>query len=84
MLMIFLFSSYWLNTSLNFVITLILVIQACLFSIEQEKNGKLSFLDVEISQEKGKFVATVYRKPTFTGVNTHFESSLPIIKICPD
>ena len=29
------------------------------FSFEQEKNGKLSFLDVEVSREKGKFVTTV-------------------------
>ena len=38
------------------------------FSFEQEKNGKLSFLDIEASREKGKFVTTVYRKPTFSGV----------------
>ena len=49
------------------------------FSFEQEKNGKLSFLDVEVSREKGKFVKTVYRKPTFSGVYTHFESFLPTI-----
>ena len=49
------------------------------FSFEQEKNGKLSFLDVEVSQEKGKFVTTVYRKPTFSGVYTHFESFLPTV-----
>ena len=29
------------------------------FSFEQEKNGKLSFLDIEVSQEKGKFVTTL-------------------------
>ena len=46
---------------------------------EQEKNGKLSFLDVEVSREKGKFVTTVYRKPTFSGVYTHFESFLPTV-----
>ena len=38
------------------------------FSIEQEINGKLLFLDVEVSQQQGKFVTTVYRKPTFTDV----------------
>ena len=38
------------------------------FSFEQAKNGKFSFLDVEVSREKGKFVTTVYRKPTFSGV----------------
>ena len=43
------------------------------------KNGKMSYLDVEISWEKGKFVTTVYHKPTFSGVYTHFESFLPSI-----
>ena len=32
-----------------------------------------------MSREKGKFVTTVYRKPTFTGVYTHFERFLPTI-----
>ena len=49
------------------------------FSFEQEKNRKLSFLDIEVSREKGKYVTTVYRKPTFSGVYTHFESFLPTI-----
>ena len=49
------------------------------FFFEQEKNGKLSFLDIKVSREKGKFVTTVYRKPTFSGVYTHFESFLPTI-----
>ena len=44
------------------------------FYFEQEKNGKLSFLNIEMSWEKRKFVTTVYRKPTFSGVYTHFES----------
>ena len=49
------------------------------FSFEQEKNGKLPFLDVEVSREKGKIVTTVYRKPTFSGAYTHFESFLPTV-----
>ena len=49
------------------------------FSFEQEKNGKWSFLDIEVSREKGKFVTTVYRNPTFSSVYTHFESFLPTI-----
>ena len=49
------------------------------FSFEQEKNGKLSFLDVEVSQERREFVTTVYRKPTFSVVYTHFESFLPTV-----
>ena len=78
-LMTFLFSLNRLNTSRNFVSILILVIQTCLFSLNKKKYGKLSFLDIEVSREKGKFVTTVYRKPTFSGVCTHFESFLPTI-----
>ena len=49
------------------------------FSFEEEKNGSLFFLDVELSREGNKFVSTVYRKPTFIGVYTHFNSFLPTI-----
>ena len=49
------------------------------FSFEQEINGKLSFLDVEVSRQQGKFVTTVYRKPIFSGVYTHFDSFLPTV-----
>ena len=47
------------------------------FSFEQEINDKLSFLDVEVSRQQGKFVTTVYRTPTFSGVYTHFDRFLP-------
>ena len=40
------------------------------FSFEQEKDGKLFFLDVEESRQEGHFVTTAYRKPTFSGVYT--------------
>ena len=46
------------------------------FSVEQQKNGKLPFLDIKESCEKEKFVTIDYRKPTFSGVFTHFESFL--------
>ena len=46
------------------------------FSFEQEINDKLSFLDVEVSQQQGEFVTTVYKKPTFSGMYTHFDSFL--------
>ena len=49
------------------------------FSFEEEKNGKLSFLDIELSREEGKFVTTVYRKPALSGGYTHFESFLPTV-----
>ena len=44
------------------------------FSFEEKKNGKLSFLDIEVSREGNKFATTVYRKPIFSGVYTHFDS----------
>ena len=47
------------------------------FSYEEEKDNKMSFLDIEISRENGKFVTAVYRKPTFSGVYTHYDSFLP-------
>ena len=31
----------------------------------------------KVSREKGKFVTTVYKKPTFSGVCTYFGSFLP-------
>ena len=45
-------------------------------SFEKEVNGKSSFLDVEVSRQQGKFVTTVYRKPTCSGLYTHFYSLL--------
>ena len=52
------------------------------FSIEEEKNRKLSFLDVEVSRDRNKFSNTVYSKPTFSGIYTHVDSFLPTIYKC--
>ena len=46
------------------------------FSFEQEKNEKLSFLDVEVFREGNKFTTTVYCKSTFNGVYMHFDRFL--------
>ena len=43
----------------------------------RDKNGKLSFLHVEVSPEENRFATTVYCKPTFSGVYRHFNSFLP-------
>ena len=43
----------------------------------EENNGKLSFLDVEVSWEENTFVTTVYRKQPFSGVYMHFDSFFP-------
>ena len=48
------------------------------FSFETEKDGKMSFLDVNVFRENGKFVTNVYRKDTFTGVYTNFSSFIPL------
>ena len=49
------------------------------FSMETEKENTLSFLDVEVICEQGKFTTTIYRKPTFSGVYSNFESFLPSV-----
>ena len=47
------------------------------FTIESENQNRMSFLDVQISREDKTFTTSVYRKPTFSGVYTHFDSFLP-------
>ena len=49
------------------------------FTSELEKDGKLPFLDMLIDRNDGNITTSVYRKPTFTGVYTHFHSFLPSI-----
>ena len=40
-------------------------------------NNLLSFLDIKIIRDNNKFTTSVYRKPTFSGVLTNFESFVP-------
>ena len=47
------------------------------FTVEQEIVGSLLFLDVKICCKNGKFVTSVYRKPTFSGVFINYESIIP-------
>ena len=49
------------------------------FSVETEKESKLSFLDVEIIREQGRYTITIYRKPTFSDVYSNFECFLPSV-----
>ena len=44
------------------------------FTSEKEINNKLSLLDTETSRDKNQFITSVYRKPTFGGVFSHFGS----------
>ena len=46
-------------------------------TIENEKDNRMFFLDVNIIREKDKFTTSVYRKRTFSGIYTHFDSFLP-------
>ena len=47
------------------------------FTIETGQNNKISFLDVNVICEQSKFITSIYRKPTFSGVCTHFDSFVP-------
>ena len=44
---------------------------------EIERDGKLPFLDIDISSSESKFATSVYRTPTFTGLFTNFHSFIP-------
>ena len=45
------------------------------FTIEEETNGRLPFLDIAVSKlQSGSFHTTTYRKPTNTGLLTNFFS----------
>ena len=41
------------------------------------ETDPISFLDINVIREQGKFVTSAYRKPTFSGTYIHFESFLP-------
>ena len=41
---------------------------------ETENENSISFLDIKITRDKNKFMTSVYRKPTFSGVFTNFGS----------
>ena len=47
------------------------------FTIKNEKQNRMFFLGVQIIRENKTFTTSVYRKPTFRGVYTHFDSFLP-------
>ena len=47
------------------------------FTSDIEKDGKLPFLDMLVDRSGGQMITSIYRKPTFTGVYSHFTSFLP-------
>ena len=48
------------------------------FSCEVENDHVLNFLDILIRRED-RFVTSIYRKPTFSGIYSHFNSYAPLI-----
>ena len=44
------------------------------FTIEREKQNRMSFLGIAIIRKNKTFTTSVYLKPTFSGVYTHFDS----------
>ena len=49
------------------------------FTKETEENNSMPFLDVNTFREDNKFHTSVYRKKTFTGLYSHYDSLLPSI-----
>ena len=47
------------------------------FTYEVENEDKLVFLDVLITRDGGSFLTSLYRKPTFSGLYSHYESFMP-------
>ena len=46
----------------------------CRFTMEREMSGELPFMDVLIAKVDGKLRRSVYRKPTFRGLYTRWDS----------
>ena len=44
------------------------------FTIERERQNRISFLDIAIIREHKTFIASVCRKPSFGEVYTHFDN----------
>ena len=47
------------------------------FTMESEDDGQLPFMDVRVRKEENVFTTAIYRKPTFTGLYTRWDSYGP-------
>ena len=47
------------------------------FTLEEEDNGSLPFVDVRVTKKDTGFVTSLYRKPTFSGLYTPWDSFSP-------
>ena len=48
------------------------------FTFEKEQNNCFNFLDSKVIREGNVFTTSVYRKPSFSGVYTHFDNYMPL------
>ena len=48
------------------------------FTTECEDDNVMPFLDLKFTRVDNKITSSVYRKPTFTGIYSHFDSHLPL------
>ena len=51
------------------------------FTIENEENKRMSFLDVNIIREKGKFTTTVYRTPIYSDWTEYYLKLVKLIDV---
>jgi hypothetical protein len=49
------------------------------FTSEVEADNSLPFLDVYVMRHNNSYITSVYRKPTFSGVYTNYDSYIPLI-----
>ena len=47
-------------------------------TFEVEKDNYFAFLDVLVSREDNRFITSIYRKPTFSGLYSNFNSFMPL------
>ena len=48
------------------------------FASEIKENNSISFPDIKINRENNRFLTSVYRNPTFSGVFTNFDNYMPL------
>ena len=48
------------------------------FTFKVEHNNYFSFLYVKLCRENDRFTTSIYRKPKFSGVFSHFDGFIPI------
>ena len=52
-------------------------LETLIHAIVEEKDNKISFLDISISRSNNALQTSIFRKPTFSGAYTNFNTFLP-------